>query len=238
MEKLNSRRKFLVSMGLLISSSSLYSDEYKYSKQFLNLFGDFLKKRSNNSNNKMIYKINDNITITRDDELPTTNSGDIIKKTVSSPKSYVASENSRVLKFFLPRYSKNAEVTYKDDSGYINSSEVSEIFKDHYNGQITSIDNELLDLLYDIQQKNGGKRIELLSGYRSRKTNNMLRRKNRGVAKNSYHIKGQAADIRIRMVSPNRLAKMAKKLKVGGVGKYNRSRFVHVDTGPIRSWNG
>jgi uncharacterized protein YcbK (DUF882 family) len=58
------------------------------------------------------------------------------------------------------------------------------------------------------------------------------------VAKRSYHMKGQAADIRISGVSPRQLVRMARSMKMGGVGYYPRSGFIHVDTGPVRSWGG
>jgi uncharacterized protein YcbK (DUF882 family) len=79
----------------------------------------------------------------------------------------------------------------------------------------------------------------LLSGYRSPKTNAMLRSKSSGVAKNSLHMKGQAADLRLKSRSVGQMAKAAACLSAsGGVGKYSRSNFVHMDCGPVRSWGG
>ncbi|MEM6889177.1 MAG: DUF882 domain-containing protein [Pseudomonadota bacterium] len=78
----------------------------------------------------------------------------------------------------------------------------------------------------------------LLSGYRSPKTNAMLRSRSRSVAKNSLHVKGQAADLRLSTRSVGQLARAAKACKGGGVGRYSRSNFVHVDCGVVRSWGG
>lgn len=78
----------------------------------------------------------------------------------------------------------------------------------------------------------------LLSGYRSPKTNAMLRSKSRGVAKNSLHMKGQAADLRLQSRSVGQMAKAAAACASGGVGRYSRSNFVHMDCGPVRSWGG
>jgi uncharacterized protein YcbK (DUF882 family) len=78
--------------------------------------------------------------------------------------------------------------------------------------------------------------VEVLSGYRSPKTNAMLNNASTGVAKNSFHMYGQAMDIRMPGHSTKRLRDTAKKLKAGGVGYYPRSNFVHVDTGKVRSW--
>ncbi len=76
----------------------------------------------------------------------------------------------------------------------------------------------------------------LLSGYRSPKTNAMLRSKSRSVARNSLHMKGQAADIRIQGRSVSQISRAAISCSAGGVGKYSRSNFVHMDCGAVRVW--
>jgi len=78
----------------------------------------------------------------------------------------------------------------------------------------------------------------LLSGYRSAQTNNMLRSSNRGVARNSLHVQGQAADLRLTSRSTTQMANAAIACRAGGVGRYGRSNFVHMDCGPIRTWRG
>ena len=75
-----------------------------------------------------------------------------------------------------------------------------------------------------------------LSAYRSPRTNAMLRSRSRRVAKDSYHTKGMACDIRIKSRSVKHVAAAAQAAQIGGVGKYYRSNFVHVDSGPIRTW--
>ena len=76
----------------------------------------------------------------------------------------------------------------------------------------------------------------LLSGYRSPATNAMLRSNSRGVAKNSLHMKGQAADLRLKSRSVGQMARAAKACSGGGVGTYSRSNFVHMDCGSVRTW--
>jgi uncharacterized protein YcbK (DUF882 family) len=76
----------------------------------------------------------------------------------------------------------------------------------------------------------------LLSGYRSPQTNAMLRRRSSGVARNSLHMKGQAADLRLESRSVAQMARAAKACRAGGVGRYTGSDFVHMDCGPVRSW--
>ena len=77
----------------------------------------------------------------------------------------------------------------------------------------------------------------VVSGYRSPKTNAMLRQRSSGVAQNSYHMKGMAADLKLDSRSIHQMARAALACKAGGVGKYGRSNFVHMDCGPVRTWN-
>lgn len=76
----------------------------------------------------------------------------------------------------------------------------------------------------------------LLSGYRTQRTNNLLRERGIGAAAKSLHLKGKAADITMEGVKIDHLADYAAWLEVGGVGAYERSRFVHIDSGRERRW--
>ncbi len=78
----------------------------------------------------------------------------------------------------------------------------------------------------------------LLSGYRSPATNAMLRSRSGGVARNSLHMRGMAADLRLKSRSVGQIYSAALSCHAGGVGKYARSDFVHMDCGDIRSWQG
>jgi uncharacterized protein YcbK (DUF882 family) len=64
----------------------------------------------------------------------------------------------------------------------------------------------------------------------------MLRSRSGGVARNSLHMKGQAADLRLKSRSVSQMARAAAACNAGGVGKYSRSNFVHMDCGPVRVW--
>jgi len=79
--------------------------------------------------------------------------------------------------------------------------------------------------------------FHLVSGYRSPRTNALLRRRGQGVARKSYHIKGMAADIQLKTRSVEQITLVGRSLGAGGVGRYNRSAFVHLDSGPIRNWD-
>lgn len=126
-----------------------------------------------------------------------------------------------------------------DGHGY-NHDELSRLnhfFRDFRANKVTRIDPALFDHLYRLQGMLGtNKPVQLISGYRAPATNNDLRAHSRGVAKNSYHTKGQAMDFHIEGIALNNIRKAALSMRAGGVGYYPRSNFVHMDTGPVRHW--
>lgn len=128
---------------------------------------------------------------------------------------------------------------YRIGSYYVPSAfrKINRVMRDHRSGDIYPIDPKLIDVLARVQKDcKCTQAIDLLSGYRCPKTNRMLRDRSGAVAKNSYHMKGQAADIRVPGNSTAKVRNTARALRAGGVGYYPRSGFVHVDTGDVRSW--
>ncbi len=114
---------------------------------------------------------------------------------------------------------------------------LNHLFRDYRAEKVTRIDPQLFDHLYRLQVMLGtNKPVQLISGYRTLATNNSMRGPGRGVAKHSYHTLGQAMDFHIEGVQLANIRKAALKMKMGGVGYYPRSNFVHIDTGPARSW--
>ena len=101
-----------------------------------------------------------------------------------------------------------------------------------------AMDPVLLDILRGIQgwfDIHGlQKPLILTSGYRSPRTNATTE----GAARNSQHVAGKAADIRIPDVPASYLGKLAQYFQGGGVGFYYAKNFVHVDTGRLRVWTG
>lgn len=114
---------------------------------------------------------------------------------------------------------------------------INHILRDHYSGDVHPIDVRLMDLLYDLRSRTGhSDHFEVISGYRSPHTNAMLASMSDGVAKNSYHTKGMAIDIRMPGTALHRLYTTALNMRRGGAGFYPDSEFVHVDVGPVRRW--
>lgn len=116
-------------------------------------------------------------------------------------------------------------------------TEINTILRDYRTDEIVPIDPRLLDLLSTIQATHGRDHaLHIISGYRSSKTNEFLRKNGHGVARGSLHMKGKAADLAIPGVRLADLRATAVSLKGGGVGYYPGANFIHVDTGRVRYW--
>jgi uncharacterized protein YcbK (DUF882 family) len=121
-------------------------------------------------------------------------------------------------------------------------AELNHGLRDWRTGEAIAMDRKLLALLVSLREKlevAGNRKIDLISGYRSPKTNATLRAaggEHSGVASQSQHMLGKATDIMIPGVTLERLHGAALALGGGGVGYYPRDGFVHVDTGRVRHW--
>jgi uncharacterized protein YcbK (DUF882 family) len=147
--------------------------------------------------------------------------------------------SERKLAFFNPHTGESLEAVYWANGKYLSPAmtKIDHILRDYRTNEIKPIDFRLLDLLCDVAMKFESQQpFHIISGYRSPKTNAFLRQCGRGVAKNSLHIQGKAADIRLPDVRLASLRQAAVNLKGGGVGYYPRSNFVHIDVGRIRYW--
>ncbi len=121
-----------------------------------------------------------------------------------------------------------------DEKSY---EELTRFFRCTYDGSIHPIDPMLFVLLDSVQclLNAKGRPYRLVSGYRSPAYNRLLRSEEHGVAAHSYHIKGMAADVCIEGVALRDIETAARRLNIGGVGRY--SDFVHLDVGPPRTWS-
>ncbi|MDR3513313.1 MAG: DUF882 domain-containing protein [Caulobacteraceae bacterium] len=128
-----------------------------------------------------------------------------------------------------------AEGRYQADALH----QVSHVLRDYRTGDVHFIDPVLLDVLVVLGQRTGTRKpFQVLSGYRSPKTNAMLHAHSEEVASHSLHMKGMAVDIHLADGPLAQLHDAALRLKGGGVGYYPESGFVHVDAGPVRHWQG
>ncbi len=132
------------------------------------------------------------------------------------------------------------ESCYFDGKSYVNQelARLDNLCRDFRRNEVHPMDKILFDQLSQIQNLIGTKNeIQIISGYRSPATNEALRAKSSGgVAKKSFHMLGKAIDFRIEGIKLSQVREAALSMKAGGVGYYPKSQFVHIDTGPVRSW--
>jgi uncharacterized protein YcbK (DUF882 family) len=115
--------------------------------------------------------------------------------------------------------------------------QISYILRDTRNGEVFPVDPRMIDILYVVQrQLQTNEAFQVLSGYRSPRTNAMLAKASYGVARHSLHMTGQAIDVRLADLNTRAIREVATKLHAGGVGYYAKSDFVHIDSGSFRTW--
>lgn len=145
----------------------------------------------------------------------------------------------RRIRMYASRSGERVDTIYWVEGKYIPEAldEINFLMRDWRSGSVKDIDLRTVDIMaashnmLDVTEP-----FTLLSGYRSPKTNAMLRARSRSVARNSLHMEGQAADLRLASRSVSQIARAAAACHSGGVGKYSRSNFVHMDCGPVRIW--
>jgi len=147
----------------------------------------------------------------------------------------------RRLKFYFTHTKERIDIVYKRNGRYVPSAlkKINTFLRDWRQNKSTKMDPRLLDLLWSVYvQMDTRESIHVVSAYRHPKTNNMLRSRSRGVAKNSQHTRGKAMDFFIPGVKLAELRAAGLRMEVGGVGYYPRSGspFVHMDTGSVRHW--
>ena len=109
--------------------------------------------------------------------------------------------------------------------------------RDWRRNRAVRIDPRTIDLIWKLHRDLRSRSvIHIVSGHRSARTNAMLRRIGRNVARRSRHITGQAIDFKFPDVSSVRVRNLALAYGIGGVGYYGRRGFIHVDTGSVRHW--
>ena len=157
----------------------------------------------------------------------------------SKARASRSTQGVRTLGFYNRHTGERGQGSYWIDGDYQTNTlnDFNHLLRDHRQNETAPMDKRLFDLLFSLKQTlQVDEDFHVISGYRSPKTNQMLASRSSGVAKKSYHMKGMAMDIALPDVNLKDLRDAAISLKLGGVGYYPSSGFVHVDTGPIRTW--
>ena len=155
--------------------------------------------------------------------------------------SLLPSSIRRSLSFYHTHTGERLAVCYFKNGIYCPEAiqKINFILRDHRTGEVGAIDPRLLDLLFSANNRLGSDApFHIISGFRSPRTNARLRKQGSGVAKFSYHMLGRAIDIRLPGCDTHTLRQVCLNFKIGGIGYYPRSDFIHVDTGAFRTWKG
>lgn len=151
----------------------------------------------------------------------------------------VAASGARRLSFVNTHTGDTFSDAYWEGGNYVPDAmtAINQVMRDHRSGEAHAIDPRLLDQLHTLQGLVGANApYQIISGYRSPATNAALHEQSSGVATRSLHMDGRAIDVRVRGVDLPRLRDAALGMQAGGVGYYEASDFIHVDTGRVRRW--
>jgi len=143
------------------------------------------------------------------------------------------------LSFFHIHTGEKLDISYREQGALIPEAltEINRYLRDFRTEQIHDIDVNLLDALHELFTTFDGRgNFEVISGYRSPRTNAALRHATTGVAENSLHLQGRAIDVRLTSAKTVALRDAAIARRHGGIGYYPESNFVHLDTGAFRTW--
>jgi uncharacterized protein YcbK (DUF882 family) len=158
---------------------------------------------------------------------------------LSTPRLAYANSEPRELSLFHTHTGERLKVVYFDGQKYEPEAlaQLNKLMRDHRSGEVHKIDPGVFDILSSLCTSCGKGTYDIISGYRSAHTNELLRGTGGGgVAKRSLHMDGKAIDIRLNGRATPQLRKAAIALARGGVGYYPESNFLHVDTGRVRTW--
>jgi uncharacterized protein YcbK (DUF882 family) len=115
---------------------------------------------------------------------------------------------------------------------------VDHFLRDHFTNKATAMEPRLIGMLVTAATRFHSDVVDVVSGFRHPKYNLILRKKGHQVARDSQHTHGNAIDFFVPQVPVQALQAWARAQNAGGVGLYPESGFVHMDTGPFRTWSG
>jgi uncharacterized protein YcbK (DUF882 family) len=159
--------------------------------------------------------------------------------TLAASAGILAASQVRSLAFDNIHTGEKLKIDYWTNGTYVSDAlgTINHLLRDYRNNQVHVIEPKLLDLLNLLHRTVGSNAaFQVISGYRSPATNAMLHAESHGVAAKSLHMQGMAIDIRLPDRALDHLHNAAQSLRLGGVGYYPASDFVHVDVGRVRYW--
>jgi len=163
----------------------------------------------------------------------------MVKDTGKDTGGTAADPAARRLRLVSVHTGEKLSVVYWEQGDYLQESlnKINFLLRDFRAREVLYIDTGVIDYLHSVYSRlQTSEPIQILSGYRSPATNEMLRKRSSGVAKNSLHIVGKAIDFRVPGRKTRLLKKTAMQMQRGGIGLYHKSDFVHIDSGPFRHW--
>jgi uncharacterized protein YcbK (DUF882 family) len=166
-------------------------------------------------------------------------SQDLIGDYLAGARNFLPDTGPRKVAFHNLHTDEKLEAVYFENGAYQSDAlaAIGRVLRDYRTGDIHEMEPGLMDLLHSLSAKVETVRpYQIISGYRSPRTNAMLHERSAGVAVNSFHMKGMAIDVRLDDVELPKLHRAALEMGRGGVGYYPESDFVHVDIGPVRRW--
>lgn len=155
---------------------------------------------------------------------------------IASP---LRSDIEKTLRLYNIHTGEEVKATFWAEGRYIDDEiqQLDMLLRDHRANEVLAMQRKLYHHLYKLQNMLGPKQgVHIISGYRSASTNQYLRQSSNGVAKKSLHMQGRAIDIRMPGISTRDIQKAATSMRIGGVGYYPKSGFIHLDTGRVRQW--
>jgi uncharacterized protein YcbK (DUF882 family) len=153
-----------------------------------------------------------------------------------APGAWAAAPRS--ISFYHTHTGERLSLVYFESGNYVPGAlaSLNGLLRDFRTGDVSEIDARLFDTLHALNLACGAGTYEIISGFRSVRTNALLRSHSSGVATNSLHTQGRAIDVRLAGRDTRQLRDAAVALAQGGVGYYASSDFVHLDTGRARTW--
>lgn len=190
-----------------------------------------LESDSNTSSGRRKFLIQSSVSIVAASLSPLVNASTSKIADIKTTKKYLSFIHLHTNETLQCCYWKNGQYDV------VALNKINRLLRDHRTNEVATIDHQLIDMLHKLHYlTDSSAPFEIISGYRSAKTNANLHKNTTGVAKRSYHMQGRAIDIRLADVDLKSLRNTAIELQSGGVGYYSKSGFLHLDTGNPRNW--